>query len=114
MKNRPMPLNKEEQIEQNHRDEADVMKVSEIIHLRSTGEPIESLGRRIRESIAAEGKTVEVVTLYRRQGLHTDLAVHIQYPVVSGRRGPSDVALHLAEALGAYGLVEHTVWEELP
>jgi hypothetical protein len=89
------------------------MKILEIIHLRSSGEPIESLSQLIRESLAAERKSVEVVALYRRHGLDTDLAVHIQHTEVSGRRGPSDLALQLASALGAYGLVERTLWEEL-
>ena len=31
------------------------MNALEIVHLRSSGEPIETLGERIRESIEAEG-----------------------------------------------------------
>jgi len=46
----------------------------EIIHLRSSGEPIESLADRIRESIWSEGDQTEVVTIFRRNGLETDLA----------------------------------------
>ena len=36
------------------------MKTLEIIHLRSSGEPIESLANRIRESIWSEGDQTEV------------------------------------------------------
>ena len=84
----------------------------EIIHLRSSGEPLDSLGDRIRESLGTEGEETEVA-LYRRAGLETDLAVHIRHLGVPGREGPSGLALRLASALRAYGLVEHTLWEEL-
>ncbi len=88
------------------------MKQLEIIHLRSSGEPLDSLGNRIRESLATEDASSEV-TLYRRDGLETDVAVHIQHPGVPDKRGPSDLALQLASALRNFGLVEHTTWAEL-
>lgn len=84
----------------------------EIIHLRSSGEPLESLGRRIRESLGAEGEDAEV-TLYRRDGLETDVAVHIRHLDSPGKDGPSGLGLQLASALRALGLVEHTLWQEL-
>ena len=87
------------------------MKRLEIIHLRSSAEPLDSLGRRVRESIADE--SAETVMLYRRQGLETDLAVHIRDAAEADRHGPGDLGLRLASALRAYGLVEHTIWEEL-
>ena len=89
------------------------MSTLEIVHLRSSGEPIESLGERIRESIWAEGHGTEVVTLYRRHGLETDVAVHIRHRGAQVENGPSALAFHLAHALRAFGLVEHTVWEEM-
>ena len=89
----------------------------EIIHLRSSGVPLESLGHRIRESLATEGKNAEV-TLYRRDGLETDIAVHLQHPVPPEKNGPgknglSGLGLQLASSLRVFGLVEHTLWEEL-
>ena len=83
------------------------MSTLEIIHLRSSGEPLDSLADRIRESIWAEGNGSQVATLYRRHGLDTDVAVHIR------SEGPSALAGHLAIALRDFGLVEHTVWEEI-
>lgn len=85
----------------------------EIVHLRSSVEPIESLSDRIKESIWAEGKDTEVVTVYRRNGLATDVAVHIRHLDATGRNGSSALAFHLAYALRVFGLVEHTVWEEM-
>jgi len=90
------------------------MNTLEIVHLRSSGEPLESLSELIKESIWAEGNGTEVVTLYRRQGLETDVAVHIRHRKEQGEIEPSALAFHLANALRAFGLVEHTMWEELP
>jgi hypothetical protein len=90
------------------------MNTLEIVHLRSSAEPIESLIERIRTSMSAEGGDAEVVTLYRRYGLETDVAVHIRHRGGAGINGPSALAFNLAYALRVYGLVEHTVWEELP
>lgn len=85
----------------------------EIIHLRSSGEPVESLTERIRESTREGGKEASTLVLYRQQGLDTDLAVHILSPDDAMTTGPSDLALRLASELRAFGLVEHTVWGEL-
>ena len=85
----------------------------EIIHLRSSGEPIESLTDRIEKSIGPGGEGGPSLTLYRCRGLDTDLAVHILSADVAVKTGPSALALRLASELRAYGLVEHTVWEEL-
>jgi hypothetical protein len=89
------------------------MKRLEIVHLRSSGEPIETLTDQIKESIWAEGNESEVVTVYRRSGLDTDVAVHIYHHESSVRDAPSTLAFNLASALRAFGLVEHSVWEEL-
>jgi len=89
------------------------MKRLEIIHLRSSGEPIESLSDQIRESIWALGEQAEVVTLFRRNGLETDLAVHIHHLEAPGREGPSRLGLQLVSSLASFGLVRHTLWEEL-
>jgi hypothetical protein len=90
------------------------MTLLEIVHLRSSGEPIESLGDRIRESIQGEGTKTEIVSLYRRHGLETDVAIHIRHHDIAGMNGPSALAFRLASALRIFGLVEHTVWEEMP
>ena len=89
------------------------MSTLEIVHLRSSGESIESLSDRIKESIWAEGNGTEVVTLYRRHGLETDVAVHIRHLDAAGKDEPSALAFHLAYALRVFGIVEHTVWEEI-
>ena len=89
------------------------MNTVEIVHLRSSGESVELLSDRIKESIWAEGSGTEVVTLYRRHGLETDVAVHIRHPQADAPHGPSALAFNLAHALRVFGLVEHAVWEEM-
>ena len=85
----------------------------EIIHLRTAGESSASLARQIREAIGSEVDGRGVVTIYRRRGLDTDVAVHINRHGKGETESPSALGLHLASALSAYGLVEHTLWEEL-
>ena len=89
------------------------MNQLEIIHLRSSVEPFEALRSRVTESIRTEGDPGEVVLLFRRCGLESDVAIHIHHHDDSGYDGPSVLGLHLAAGLKAHGLVEHTLWEAL-
>ncbi len=84
----------------------------EIVHLRSSGEPLAVLAGRIRESLGTADENTEI-TLYRRYGLETDLAVHIHHRGLPRGKEPSGLALQLASALRGFGLVEHTQWEDL-
>ena len=86
----------------------------EIIHLRTAGSSFESLATQIREAIGSEFDGTGVVTLYRRSGLDTDVAVHINCHGTGETANPGALGLHLASALRVHGLVEHTLWEELP
>ena len=88
------------------------MRIYEIIHLRSSSEPIDSLVERITASMRKTGPATPTVKLFRRQGLETDLAIHVRSDR-SGETTAHEVALQLASELRAYGLVEHTRWEEL-
>lgn len=90
------------------------MKTLEIVHLRSSKESLEALNDLIKESIWAEGNGAEAVTVYRRSGLETDVAVHIRYHDANGSNTPKALACQLTAALKEYGIVEHTVWEEMP
>jgi len=89
------------------------MKSLEIIHLQYSGEPPEVLGERIRQSINASDEEAPVTALYRRRGLETDLAILIHIDGVQNG-APSDAGLRLASALRTLGLVEHTLWDEIP
>ena len=88
------------------------MRILEIIQLRSAAKPKELLSEQIKKSVEAVGEQTEVVTIFRRGDLETDLAIHIHHPDVP-RGDPSGLGLRLASSLRAYGLVDHTVWENL-
>ena len=87
------------------------MKILEIVHLRLAGDSPQTLAGIIRNAISS-GPDPEVVTLYHRKGLETDLAIHIRHLEMFGSERPSVLGLRLASALGDFGLVEHTVWVE--
>jgi hypothetical protein len=89
------------------------MRTLEIIHLRSSGESLESLAEHIRESLWEDGSIDDTVTVYRRNGLETDIAIHIQHRRSNPGNGASTLAFNLANALRTFGIVEHTVWEEM-
>jgi len=85
----------------------------EIVHLRTFGPDPAALASEIEGSFEAEGNGRSIVTVYRRCGIETDVAVHIHTRSESHQRGPSALGQRLADALREHGLVEHTVWEEL-
>ncbi len=89
------------------------MSQLEIIHLRASGEPIEAIAERIKESSASVQQDVDVIVVYRQVGLDTDLALHLHHRTLMPGEGASPSGLRLAAALSGYGLVEHTVWKEL-
>jgi len=88
------------------------MSTLEIIHLRSSREPIEDLADLIRESLWEHGRQKGVFTIYRRRRLATDLAVHIPH-AEERAEVPSRLGLQLVSSLAELGLVEHSVWEEI-
>lgn len=89
------------------------MSQLEIIHLRASGESAEALGRRIEASLASGHEGADRVMVYRQNGLDTDLAVHLHHRASTQSQRPSAIGLQLASALRSYGLVEHSLWEEL-
>lgn len=83
----------------------------EIIQLRSTTESVELLAEQIKESIREPEKQDEILSIYHRKGLESDLAIHLLRRNVQTDT-PSRLSLRLVSALKAYGLVEHTIWKE--
>jgi len=88
------------------------MSILEIIHLRSSSEPVDTLAELIRESMWEDGRQNGVFTIYRRRGVATDLAVHIPH-AEEHAEVPSRFGLQLVSSLAEFGLVEHSVWEEI-
>jgi len=80
----------------------------EVILLRASGTPLAELREAIRASIGSMETDAEVVQVYRRHGLDTDMAVHIRYD--GGPPQRSKLGLSLAASLESHGSVQHTVW----
>ena len=84
------------------------------VELPEVGDMVEQeVACAVIESVKAAREHLEVVAVYRRNGLETDLAVHIHSHGEPDAAGQSDLGLRLASALRVHGLVEHTVWEEI-
>lgn len=88
------------------------MKITEIIHVRLFGKIQQRLSETIRKSLGTE-ISAEVFTIFQRDNLESDLAVHIYRNENNNLCGASQLGIHLASSLKEYGLVEHTVWKEL-
>ena len=84
------------------------MNTLEVILLRASGIPLAELRVAIHASIGSMETDAEVVQVYRRHGLDTDMAVHIRYH--DGPPQRSKLGLSLAASLESYGSVQHTVW----
>lgn len=89
------------------------MKTLEIIHVRSAGTSLDILSDQIDKSIRGVDDQTEEVSIYRRDGLVTDLAIHIQRTSLSDGEEKSELGLRLASALRAHGSVKHTLWKDL-
>jgi hypothetical protein len=87
------------------------LKILEIIHIRFVAEKPDSMIESIRKSIDSS-PGVEFSTIYRRDELKTDLAIHLQRNDAGEHGTASDIGIRLASALKEFGLVEHTVWKE--
>jgi hypothetical protein len=88
------------------------MRVLEIVHLRSAGDSAERVCDAVRDSTRSERVSRQEITVFRRKGLATDIAVHIKRNAVSGLAEPSELGLRMASELRRFGLVEYTVWSE--
>ena len=88
------------------------MKIIEIIHVRLFAGVPKNLSEKIRESIDSE-ITAEDFTIFQRDNLKGDLAVHIHRNKDNIQSWQSQFGIHLASSLREFGLVEHTVWKEL-
>jgi len=80
----------------------------EVILLRASGIPLAELREAIHASIGRIETDAEIVQVYRRHGLDTDMAVHIRHQ--DGPPGRSRLGLSLAVSLESHGSVQHTVW----
>jgi len=88
------------------------VRTLEVIKVRTTGKDRDALDAFLRSLGQVREESLLSVKWYRHASLYSDLAVHFLWsePII-GPRG-SSLALRLAETLGAFGLVDHSVWVE--
>jgi N-methylhydantoinase B/oxoprolinase/acetone carboxylase alpha subunit len=88
------------------------MRWLEIIHLRLAGKNPGALVDAIRKTVDSGTDSMEV-RIYRHAKLETDLIVHLHRNAAGGTENTSDLGARLASVLREYGMVEHSVWQEL-
>lgn len=89
------------------------MKTLEALHLRSVSTEPAEICRQILASLTGLAPDIHTFAVYRRVNLGTDLVIHFLRDSDADGPRKSDMALHLARSLRHFGMVEHTVWEEL-
>lgn len=89
------------------------MTVLEVVRLRSTQYPLEDLNRMIKDSILSDFESTDRISIFRSSGLMSDIVVHLHREVEQTPVGKSTIGNHLATALRAFGIVEHSLWEEM-
>ena len=88
------------------------MKLLEIIHLRLAGDSPRNLVEAIRGSVDSQADPTQV-RVYRHARIAGDLIIHLHRDLIGGSELTSDLGARLASVLREYGMVEHSVWQEL-
>lgn len=91
------------------------MKWLEIIELRSVDsnrELLESHLQKLINEVDKEAKK-EAIKSYSRALIDTDFCIHLFHDSKKVENGGSPLGLHLASALKAFGLVNHSIWIEM-
>lgn len=91
------------------------MKWFEMIHLRSTEGETARLMQTVECLIEEvnKQKNTQVINMYRSAGLDTDLSVHLFHDSGRVTNDGSQLGHCFAQALKAFGMVNHSVWIEI-
>jgi hypothetical protein len=88
------------------------MKWIEIIRLRSAGNAPESL-KAFLSAMAKNGQPGLIeARIYRHATWETDWSVHLRWESENPEKNGTALGLHLSQALGGFGLVDHSQWIE--
>jgi len=88
------------------------MKWLEVIKLRSAGGSLGLLEELLLPiSRSKQSGLVEMKT-FRHAALETDLSIHFHWDSEMPEPNGSALGLRLAQALKAFGLIDHSVWVE--
>jgi len=91
------------------------MKWSEVIMVRSAGSNSKILASILREIMEDLARDVgrEAIRVFRREKLDSDICIVLFHNGKKSKTGGSPLGLRLVTALKEFGLVHHTVWNEI-
>ena len=91
------------------------MKYLEIIELRAAGNIRDLLESQLQSIILElEDKSAkQTIKIYSHEMLDTDFSILLFHDSMKAEKGGSRLGLHLASALKIFGLVNHSIWNEI-
>ena len=91
------------------------MKCLEIIELRAAGNKRDLLASQLQGiiSLLEKGSSGQHVKIYTRVLVDSDYSIMLFHDTMKTGTEGSRLGLHLASALKAFGLVNHSIWNEL-
>ena len=91
------------------------MKFLEIIELRASGNRRDLLASQLQGiiSILEKKSSRQEIKIYTRVLVDSDYSIMLYHDTMKSGTEGSRLGLHLASALKAYGLVNHSIWNEL-
>ena len=91
------------------------MKCLEIIELRAAGNRRELLASQLQTiiSLLEKGSSGLKIKIYTRVLVNSDYSIMLFHDTMKTGTEGSRLGLHLASALKAFGLVNHSIWNEL-
>lgn len=91
------------------------MKCLEIIELRASGNRRDLLASQLQSiiSLLEKKSSRQKIKIYTRVLVESDYSIMLYHDTVKTGTEGSRLGLHLASALKAFGLVSHSIWNEL-
>jgi hypothetical protein len=92
------------------------MKWLEIIELRSVGSNRELLESQLQKLSNEADREIkgQAIMIYSRVMIDTDFSIHLFHDSKKVESSGSPLGLRLASALKEFGLVNHSIWIEMP
>ena len=87
------------------------MRRLEIVHVRWTGPRSGDVAAAVREA-AADLNASGRVEIYRREGVATDVSIHLRHGADPSNPELAILAARLVAALREVGMVDHSIWLE--
>ncbi len=91
------------------------MKCLEIVELRAAGNRRELLASQLQKiiSLLEKGSSGQKIKIYTRVLVDSDFSIMLYHDTMETGTEGSRLGLHLASTLKVFGLVNHSIWNEL-